>query len=353
MSIPTLKQHDNGVWYIHWTDGRRSKRESTGAKEVAEAKAYLGQWLLMDREAPIAAADVIVSELWEVYHKGHVSKNVSSKATVDYAWGNLKQHFGGLTTTKISQAEIDSYEAKRSVGVIGCESKSSTIRRELSQLLACLNWCAAPERRVISKADVPKFKLPADGEARDRWLSQDEIQLLLAKAEARRRGKRLSRGERFLWLALTTGARSGAILDLTWDRVDFHTGMIHYNVPGRKKTKKRRASVPISATLRPVLLRAWGERDKKDGGKVVGAGTMKRYVYLLAAAAGVPGVSPHVLRHTAATHMARNGVPLKHIADVLGDTVATVEKHYAHHCPGAGLLAVNTIPAGLVKEAAE
>jgi integrase len=353
MSTPTLEQHANGVWYIHWTDGRRSKRVSTRQTDLAKAKTFLGQWLLMGPADTSVAGNVTISELWDVYHKGHVAKNVASKDTVDFTWVNLKQHFGGLTTTKISQAEIDSYEGKRSGGVIGHPSRPSTIRRELSQLLACLNWCAAPERKIIAKADVPIFKLPVEGEARDRWLSQDEIQLLLAKAEARRRGKRLSRGERFLWLALSTGARSGAILDLTWDRVDFQTGMIHYNVPGRKKTKKRRASVPIAESLRPVLLKAWGERDKKDGGKVVGAGTMKRYVYLLAAAAGVPGVSPHVLRHTAATHMARNGIPLKHIADVLGDTVATVEKHYAHHCPGAGLKAVNTIPAGLVKEAAE
>jgi integrase len=41
-------------------------------------------------------------------------------------------------------------------------------------------------------------------------------------------------------LALATGARMGAILDLTWDRVDFEHGTIDFMPAGRDKTNKRR-----------------------------------------------------------------------------------------------------------------
>jgi integrase len=43
--------------------------------------------------------------------------------------------------------------------------------------------------------------------------------------------------------------------------------------------------------------------------------------------------TPHTLRHTWATLAAQAGVPLWEIAGVLGDTLATVMKTYAHHCP--------------------
>jgi integrase len=48
--------------------------------------------------------------------------------------------------------------------------------------------------------------------------------------------------------------------------------------------------------------------------------------------AGVP-CTPHVLRHSAATHMVMAGVPMVEIARMLGDTVAMVESTYGKHSP--------------------
>src|SRR5690606_31074980 len=117
------------------------------------------------------------------------------------------------------------------------------------------------KRKLIPRSAVPAFDLPPDGDPRDRWLRKDEIQKMIVAAAETRRGKRLSRVERFLWIALETAARKQAIYDLTWDRVDFETNVIHYDVPGRRKTKKRRASPPISKALRPILERAFAERE--------------------------------------------------------------------------------------------
>ncbi|MNE82137.1 site-specific tyrosine recombinase XerC [compost metagenome] len=52
-------------------------------------------------------------------------------------------------------------------------------------------------------------------------------------------------------------------------------------------------------------------------------------------------MTPHTLRHTAATLMARKGVSLWEVAGVLGNSVAVVEKTYAHHCPDHLRTAVN------------
>ena len=44
----------------------------------------------------------------------------------------------------------------------------------------------------------------------------------------------------------------------------------------------------------------------------------------------MPGVHPHRLRHTYATHLLERGQPIHHVAELLGDSVATVEASYSH-----------------------
>lgn len=369
MSVPQLKQpfsdKGNRKWYVCWTHGRRSHRVSTGEVDLAKAQTFFGQWLLMERQEPAAqdGAALLLSDLWSVYEAKHVNVRVVSPATVQACWKQLEPHFGALTVPEVNQDQIDAYVRKRTTGRLGRKVKPQTCRKELSVLVAVMNFAAEPKQKLISKRIIEPIDLPEPGAPRDRWLRTEEIQRLLNAAGAMRRGARLSRGERFLWLALETGARKQAILDLTWDRVDFETGVIHLDVPGRKKTKKRRPDVPISTALRPILDRAYAERE---GDLVMdNKGAVWATVQLIAINAGFSeqkvqhgqkpkgtGISPHVLRHTAATHMARRGVPLWKIAKILGNTLEMVEKVYAKHCPDDLREAVNSISSGRL-EAAE
>jgi integrase len=59
--------------------------------------------------------------------------------------------------------------------------------------------------------------------------------------------------------------------------------------------------------------------------------------------AGLTGVTPHILRHSAATWMVMDGVPIAEVARVLGDTEATTEKVYAKHAPGYLARATNAL----------
>jgi integrase len=128
--------------------------------------------------------------------------------------------------------------------------------------------------------------------------------------------------------------------------VDLAQGTIDYRVPGRRVTKKRRVLVPISDRLTPVLEAAWLEAPKDmDGratGRVLGStGCLRRAFWVMCHTLGVPWVTPHVLRHTWASLAAMNGVSLWDIAQVLGDTIATVEANYLHLTPGHLRSAIN------------
>lgn len=347
-----------GNFAAFWSEGRRSKRKSMGTPDRAVAEARFAQWLLLGGHKAGAAGEgeqprLTIAELWTVYDRNHIQKNVAAPATLDYSWRNLAPHFGKLTPDQIDEGVVDDYEEARTEGTIGKPSVPATVRRELTALIACMNWHAAPERgkkRLLRAQDVPHVRLPSESAPRDRWLTADEIKRLFAVELS-------PRLKMFLWLALETAARKQAILDLTWDRVDFETGMIHYAVPGRKATKKRRASVPISAALRPFL-----EARRRPSGLVVPpggdvwaqiqsavrrAGLAEHVARGTGEAAKSTGISPHTFRHTAATHMARRGVPLYDIAGILGNTLAIVERTYAHHCPGRLRDAVNHISGSM------
>jgi integrase len=351
MPTYTLRQHDNGTFYIHWSEGRRSKRESTSQTEEVAAQIYLGEWLKGEAADKTGQAPVyLVSDLWDLYYERHVEKNCVDTRSPLKCWNNLKVHFGALTLPAVTQQNADGVDKIEEYILLRQEAAPATIRGELAILKACFNWCASSKQKIIGVADVPVFDLPPDSPPRDRWLRGPEIQTLFDSATAIRVAGsspgRLSRVERFLWLALETAARVTAILELTWDRVDFELNTINYNVPGRRKTKKRRVIVPISSALRPVLLRAYEERE---GEHVCDSLSLSiwRKVKNVAEHAKVEGVSPHVLRHTAATHMLRRGVPLWQVAGILGNTVAMVERGYGHHVPDGGASAVEMIYGAL------
>jgi integrase len=366
--IPYIDTDDVGVWYVHWSDQRRSKRKSLGTRSAHEAQARFADWLKLDLRNKAdeggARVDFTVAELWTVYDTKHVQTNVmpAGRATIGYAWKNLQLHFGPLQVAAVPDA-IDGYVAKRKAA----GAAPATIRREVATLLAGLRFCSTKGAgRLIAKevvAELDDVALPPDSEPRDRWLKMDEVQRLLDAAAAGRRGDRLSRVERFLWLALFTAARKEALLELTWDRVDFETNTIHLNVPGRRLTKKRRADVTIASQLRPVLERAHKERT---GALVLdhAADDMWASIQYVAIRAGfsdqkvgrgespkATGISPHVLRHTAATHMARRGVPLWTIAQILGNSVVMVEKVYAKWQPSDAAGTVDHISGGVLEPA--
>lgn len=353
MSTPKLTKANNGYFYAVWSDHGRSRRKSMGTQDRSTAEGRFAQWLLIRNDAPQEPTKTYnVADIWAVY----LDRNGETDTT-RFSWKNLEPHFGALTIGEITQGCVDAYVALRQTGRIGRKSKPATCRRELALLVAAMNFFAGPAIGLIDRDALPKLVLPSDSAPRDRWLSMEEMQRLLAAAAKMRVGRRLSRGERFLWLALETAARKQAILDLTWDRVDFQAGVIHYAVPGRQETKKRRASVPMSKTLRKVLARAYRERTSElvlDNKAEVWA-----TIQSIAITAGfegergrnggkptATGISPHVLRHTAATHMARNGVPLWTVAKILGNTMAVVEKTYAKWAPAEPERNVDLISGG-------
>jgi integrase len=340
---PTLELAENGRYYIHWIEGRRTKRTSTGEREMAKAQRFFGQWLLNEEHAARQPEKSVVDfkTIWQTYLDEHVSKCVSVKGTTGLG-KHLLEGFGDLAVADIGQAHLDKYVRDRRAGRIGTPAKLSTIWNEVAKLKAAINH--AIKRKKLPATARPELDSIQAPEARDRWLRVEEVNRIFAEAEKRRTDNRLTRVERFLSIAIETAARRAVIEKLQWDQVDLEAGVIHYHRQGDLRSKKKRPSVPISSVLRPVLERAYRERISDY--VLDTPGEVYHLVRRTAAAAGVKGVYPHIFRHTAATWMARRGVPLWKIAGILGNTMQMVETVYAKHSPDGLADAVESISVG-------
>jgi integrase len=157
----------------------------------------------------------------------------------------------------------------------------------------------------------------------------------------------------FTQLALYTAGRPSSILELTWDRVDFGNMRIMLDNPGKDRTAKGRATVPMVRELvRPL------ERAKRsalteyviewNGQRV---GSIKKAIQRAAQRAGLDGVTPYCLRHTAAVWMAEGGVPMEEIAQYMGHTSPAVTfRTYARYSPEHLRRASDVIQETLVRQ---
>lgn len=237
---------------------------------------------------------------------------------------NLCGYFGwDRDPQTLKRADLRAYREHRlQQGV-----RNPTVRREYAFLSAALNHELREERIAL----VPKIEMPPQGDPRKRFLTEEEVVRVM-------RQPMKYRIRMFFRLAFATAARAAAIEQLTWDRVDFVNDLIDYNVPGARRTKKRRAVVPISDELLPYLQAAYQRHltTCPDDPYVIGRGycsylECKRV--MVSAGIDEEGVARHVARKTFASHALISGVQLEKVAAVLADRATTVEKHYSFLLP--------------------
>lgn len=260
-----------------------------------------------------------MTALWNAYTAEMTGRAVV--VTMGYTWRALQGQFGRLEAEAITVEHCRAHiAARRDAGI-----QDGTIHTELGHLRMVLLW--AVKRRLIRGA--PHIERPSKPPPREAHLS---------KAEARRliEGAGMPHVRLFIILGLATGARSAAILGLTWDRCDFDRGLIHLKDPEMIQPHKGRAVVPMNRTTRAALLEA--RRGALSPYVIEWAGrrvlSVKRGMASASKRAGLPGVSPHMLRHSAAVHMAEAGRSMEEIAQYLGHSDVNVTRNvYARFSP--------------------
>lgn len=331
----------NGTAYVFWysPDKRQTEKLSLGTRDPAIAQIKFGEFLVKGLEKKAAA--LTVSDALDAYLEEHVRPTcVDSAITgIGISIRHLKAYFGDLALRGVGVPESHAYVNWRVKGAGGRAAKHSTTGKELSILRAAANHAVKWKR--LSLTDMPTFYMPKTPASKGVWLFKDEVDLLIDAAATLPDSTFPARTKAFITLCYYTGSRRNAIETLTWNQVDIARSRIALAKPGEKQTHKRRPTIAIDPLLRPTL--ALCERLRTNE-YVLGAPYPMSQRFLAAAkAAGLDTlperesrpaavITPHMLRHSRATHLLQDGHSPWAVANLLGDTLTTVQRVYGHHC---------------------
>lgn len=217
--------------------GKDRRRISTGTADAGLARVVAQQiW-----EKLHAPASERVEDLWRLYLADR-RKDRKDVTRQENAWKRLEPVFGQRLGTDISKDDCRAYAKLRQRH----GAAPGTARTELEYLRACLNLRYGRGHNRVW--------MPTGSPPRDRYLARDELEQLLAHTDT-------PHVRLFIILAITTGARMSALLELQWEQVDFKHRTINFNAPGREQSNKRRPEVPLQC---PRLRRTGGSLARRS-----------------------------------------------------------------------------------------
>jgi len=141
--------------------------------------------------------------------------------------------------------------------------------------------------------------------------------------------------------ALNTGLRKQNILDLKWDNINFDFGYVEIlENKGNKHIK-----IPMTETLNTLFKRM--ERESEY--IFLNPQTKKPYKDFrrlwnkAKADAGIENFRFHDLRHTVATRLAKNNIPITTIKEILAHSDVSTTMRYSHAVSGDEIKAINVL----------
>ncbi|MEP2955570.1 MAG: site-specific integrase [Sulfitobacter sp.] len=305
-----------GGYCVSWHEGGKRRRYQLKARTRKEAEAEARDRYLKET---VSRGGHTVADLWRMYVDYLGDKPTA--ATMGWTGKAVLAHFGALRPDQITLADSRGYIAARTAA----GRKLGSIHTELGHLRSCLNW-AVKKAAAIDR--VPPIEMPSKPDSDVRPLSQNQIHRIVDNCAAPH--VRLA-----VILLLTTGGRVSAVLDRTWDKIDFDRGVIDLRLTDGV-TRKGRAVLPMNSLARTALKQAYDARQTEwvveyNGGPIKSIRT--GYAAALRRA-GLSGIRIHQIRHTVAVQMLAAGQPIERVSQYLGHSnIQITQKIYARFLP--------------------
>lgn len=205
------------------------------------------------------------------------------------------------------------------------ERPNATRSRIVSAIRTFLRFLAS-ERAVPTSLlrAIPKIRRPWEASI-PRHLSAEELDQVLKACQSKDSGS--IRDRAFITLLARLGVRSGELRHLLLDDIDWATGLVRI----RKSKSGVGRALPLPSDAGALLAEYLKyDRPKTSHREIFlsartphepfGEAASTSLVHAFLKRIGLDGLGrgSHCFRHTAATHMVRNGARLKDVADVLG-----------------------------------
>lgn len=234
------------------------------------------------------------------------------------------------TPGNLSRDHIRGYLAEMHRGRLG----KSTMARKLSSLRSFFRFCL--KRRLIHSDPCAGVSNPKQDTIHPKTLNVDQaLAVMEVSVSADPKGVRdLALAE----LLYGSGLRISEALNIDLNDLDLGEGVVRVLGKGGKERLAPMTAVGCRRLARYIDQRGAFSRDPAEQALFLGLRGRRlqrreanRIVERLAKAAGLPqDISPHVLRHSFATHMLESGADLRSVQELLGHARLSTTQRYTH-----------------------
>lgn len=285
-----------------------------------------------DRQAAQELHDKLRAESWRVAKLGDKPSRTWDEAA--YRWlqetQHKKSHYSDVRKvmwlqTHLSMKPLDAITRDVVMGIAEIKRKQtspSTANRIIALVRAVLRR-AEREWEWIERS--PALRLYPEPKRRIRWITPEQAQKLLALLPEHQRD--------MATFALATGLRQANVLELEWSQVDLQRSVAW--IHGDQAKAGRDIHVSLNETALVVLRKQIGKHPERvftfRGKPIAWANTLAWREAVVRA--GMTDFRWHDLRHTWASWLAQNGVPLSEIQEMGGWESHEMVRRYAHLAP--------------------
>src|SRR5688500_16020134 len=212
----------------------------------------------------------------------------------------------------------------------------STTARKLATLRSFFKFLI--RRGVVSVNPLSTIRTPKQEKRLPKCLDLEQVQKLL---DAPGDGDVLSsRDKAMLEVLYSSGIRVSELVELKMSDLDLTERVLRVLVKGRKERLTPIGSQAIKAVQKYFEYRNADPRFKMEGdtrvflnkhGEALSTRSVRRKLDKYLVSAGLdPGISPHTLRHSFATHLLNNGADLRSVQELLGHQSLSTTQIYTH-----------------------
>lgn len=313
---PFVRRHGTGFRAVLTT--RNQQRHYGPTRDTAHAAAeYALHWRNGAR-----TQKATLQECFDALLREAELKNLRPATVKFYRnhWRILIGPFGwqsDIPVHRITVEQVEAYVGARQAANI----KPSTIwTKEVFLLQRALNH--AKKKGLITNNPIAGIEAPKIRKQRFPCIAEDVIENLIA-AMRKWPGRFAARDADIVTVFAGTGLRRAEVARLRPQDVSFDTKTIR--VDGKTENRE----IPIGASVEPALRRLVLQAG--DAPVLVGGEDMIERVFLRAKKRlGEPRLSPHALRHSFATNLARKGVTPYVLMGLLGHATLSQLSRYYH-----------------------